>query len=202
MHHSSHDSRLLFNRLRVTDSQVNAATAAVASILCAFALPYLSNTMGVPDTWMRKCTRNPHHTSIFRDVMGDCLSTVVAGDLAFATGALALAIWPTASTVWYFLPICGIGIAILRTTPAALASARAGATVQGGAMGLLDAVSSCCRVVAPLVAGVLIDSYGAGAAFAVEAALAVCGALLLLSEIFDGSLPRKSASSTRDKKAK
>ena len=54
-------------------------------------------------------------------------------------------------------------------------------------MGLLDAVSSCCRVAAPLVAGVLIDARGASAAFAAEAVLATLGAAALL---LDARLPQ------------
>ena len=107
-------------------------------------------------------------------------SLLLAGDLVFAAGTAALALWPTTTTVWRTLPLVAFGIAVLRTTPAALASQRAGLAVQGGAMGLLDAVSSCCRVAAPLVAGLLIDARGASAAFAAEAVLATLGAAALL----------------------
>ena len=138
-------------------ASVNAATATIASTLCAFALPALSGRAGVSDT-----------------------SLLLAGDLVFAAGTAALALWPTTTTVWRTLPLVAFGIAVLRTTPAALASQRAGLAVQGGAMGLLDAVSSCCRVAAPLVAGLLIDARGASAAFAAEAVLATLGAAALL----------------------
>ena len=138
-------------------ASVNAATATIASTLCAFALPSLSGRAGVSDT-----------------------SLLLAGDLVFAAGTAALALWPTTTTVWRTLPLVAFGIAVLRTTPAALASQRAGLAVQGGAMGLLDAVSSCCRVAAPLVAGLLIDARGASAAFAAEAVLATLGAAALL----------------------
>ena len=145
-------------------ASVNAATATIASTLCAFALPALSGRAGVSDT-----------------------SLLLAGDVVFAAGTAALALWPTTTTVWCTLPLVAFGIAVLRTTPAALASQRAGLAVQGGAMGLLDAVSSCCRVAAPLVAGVLIDARGASAAFAAEAVLATLGAAALL---LDARLPQ------------
>jgi MFS family permease len=111
-----------------------AATAATASTVCAVVLPWLSNSRGVPDTVL-----------------------LLVGYIVFACGALALALSPSTTTVWVSLPFLGFGIAVLRTTPASLASQRAGASVQGGAMGLLDAASSCCRVLAPLAAGLLID---------------------------------------------
>ena len=145
-------------------ASVNAATATIASTLCAFALPALSGRAGVSDT-----------------------SLLLAGDVVFAAGTAVLALWPTTTTVWCTLPLVAFGIAVLRTTPAALASQRAGLAVQGGAMGLLDAVSSCCRVAAPLVAGVLIDARGASAAFAAEAVLATLGAAALL---LDARLPQ------------
>ena len=58
--------------------------------------------------------------------------------------------------------------------------------MQGGAMGFLDGVSSLCRVVAPLLAGVLIDRYGTSVVFGLEAALCVLGVVALLADIRKG----------------
>ena len=152
-----------------------AATAFLASVCSAWLLPALAARRGWSDGALMQ--------------LGAAGFTAAALLLASGTGAAA-----AADLLGYGLPAAGavgvdralftavvpmaLAVAVQRAVPAAMVSKAAAPSMQGGAMGLLDAASSCCRVVAPLATGCLIDNLGLAAPFVLEAVLVIAGVLI------------------------
>ena len=63
----------------------------------------------------------------------------------------------------------------LRAVPPALVSKQVTSEVQGGAMGVLDLMSSTCRVFAPLLCGWLMDHVGSTSPFIFQASMCIFG---------------------------
>lgn len=97
--------------------------------------------------------------------------------LALACGAIA--IWPTASTLWTTLPLATVAVGMIRTIPASLLTTAAPSSHRGVVLGQLDAASSLCRVLLPASCGAISDRFGLWAAFAVQAGLCACGLVLI-----------------------
>merc|ERR1712106_1309102 len=72
------------------------------------------------------------------------------GYFAYGLASAMLAYMPSEQCVALSVLPFSLGVAVLRSTPAAFFSRRLPATVQGEALGLLDAVSSTLRVFCPL----------------------------------------------------
>mmetsp|Transcript_23024 Transcript_23024/g.42404 ORF Transcript_23024/g.42404 Transcript_23024/m.42404 type:complete len:434 (+) Transcript_23024:83-1384(+) len=106
------------------------------------------------------------------------------GSVLFAVCALSIWSWQSPQAVMLSAPCAAAANAVLRSYPASLLSKQVDEDQQGEAMGLLDICSSVWRVVAPVLAGVMLDQYGAESVFAGEAALFVLGIIGL------GVLPR------------
>ena len=66
-----------------------------------------------------------------------------------------LASHPSKQAIWLCLPPFALAVSVQRAMSATLVSRTAPADAQGEALGALDAVSSMCRVVVPLIAGLL-----------------------------------------------
>lgn len=62
-----------------------------------------------------------------------------------------------------------------------VAPAQASESRRGAALGMLDLVSSTCRIVMPTAAGLCIDRFGPLAPLAVQAALSAAGIAALLA---------------------
>ena len=97
----------------------------------------------------------------------------------FALASLCLAAGRSEAVLLSAVPLMAVACSVLRAIPPALVSKAAGTASQGGAMGALDLMSSSCRVVAPLVCGLLVDTVGGGAPFLAEAALLGVGVWLV-----------------------
>jgi len=93
------------------------------------------------------------------------------GSALFASAAVAIWIWQTPEAVMLSAPLAASANAVLRSYPATLLSKQVDEERQGEAMGLLDVCSSGLRVLAPILAGIMLDRYGADSVFAGEAIL-------------------------------
>ena len=71
--------------------------------------------------------------------------------------------------------LMGVVANLDRSIPPAMVSKRVDEHTQGGAMGALDLMSSCCRVFAPLLCGVMIDYCGVTSPFFFQSVLCLCG---------------------------
>lgn len=90
------------------------------------------------------------------------------GAYGAASALLALVLTPTSIYV-SVLPFA-IGISILRSAPASILSQRLPPEMQGEGLGILDSVSSICRVICPMACGALIDLCGSRALLLVQVA--------------------------------
>ena len=78
--------------------------------------------------------------------------------------------------VWLCLLPLALAVSLQRACSATLVSSAAPADAQGDALGALDAVSSLCRVVVPVLGGALATQAGAPAPFLAMAVLGLLGA--------------------------
>jgi MFS transporter, DHA1 family, multidrug resistance protein len=84
---------------------------------------------------------------------------VSGGMLLLAAGMLLVVVaWSSASLYW-LVPVYGLGFGLVKPAVATLVSKRA--TRQGAAIGAMDAMDSMGRVVGPIVAGVAYGRFGA-----------------------------------------
>ena len=116
---------------------------------------------------------------LFRLALGGFF--VASAVLAFAPpgqGALAVQVLPMS-----------LAVSGLRSVVPAIVSKAATAGEQGAALGLLDTMSSCCRVVAPLATGLLVDAAGVHSPFYLQ--LVLIGAGFLLAPWLEGKPHRE-----------
>ncbi|CAE7667948.1 tetA, partial [Symbiodinium sp. CCMP2456] len=90
---------------------------------------------------------------------------------SFAAASLAIFFWQSPEAIVASAPLAAAANSVLRSFPAALLSKEVPEQRQGEAMGLLDVCSSALRVAAPVLAGVLMDSFGGPSAFLFQAIL-------------------------------
>ena len=75
--------------------------------------------------------------------------------------------------------LMGVVASLDRSIPPAIVSHCVDADTQGGAMGALDLMSSCCRVCVPVLCGLLIDFCGVTSPFFLQSLLCTCAVLLV-----------------------
>lgn len=109
---------------------------------------------------------------------------------------------PSDAALWLSLLLTVPGIAMLRTSPAALVMHAAPADARGEALGVLDAASSCLRVLVPLLTGELAFRRGVVSPFGAQAALCAAGTALLLAFQVEGEAPRPKADRGRAERAR
>lgn len=146
----------------------------IASVLNAVCgIPWLASR-GWSDTRMMQLAQAAHVALCVVLLAGDWAQSYHA-DTGIANPSLL------ASTVFM-----GVVASLSRSIPPAIVSHCADADTQGGAMGALDLMSSCCRVFVPVLCGLLIDFCGVTSPFWFQAMLCTCAACLL------GTLRQKS----------
>lgn len=128
------------------------------------------------DTWLATCALLG--AELWRVWQSFEVAFLMVISSAFFAGGLAL-LWRTRSVpvLYVSAALVGIGISGARTLPAALLIGYAGEH-RGAMMGILDSVSSLCRVLAPLLTGRIVDIFKTD-----EAGLALLVSLLLLSSL-------------------
>lgn len=137
---------------------INSTAAAGAAVLSGTILPLLLGKLQWSDRFMLLCSY-----------------------LCMAVGSISLFMFPTVEALFVLMPLFCFAIAILRSSPAALISKAVTPQTQGSALGLLDFSASVCRIVAPLVAGSLVESTpGVLAPWALNSVLCTTGWGLLL----------------------
>eukprot|EP00039_Didymoeca_costata_P025428 m.13273 g.13273 ORF g.13273 m.13273 type:complete len:426 (-) comp4825_c0_seq1:144-1421(-) len=128
------------------------ATASCAAISAIFLLPTLSKRYNFSDHLL-----------------------LTIGYVGFAITCLGFALAPSRLVTWILVPLLGLSVAIMRSCPASFASKCVDKADQGAIMGLLDGVSSACRVFAPIATGFLISMTDQLAPFYVCAVLCLIG---------------------------
>jgi MFS family permease len=137
---------------------LNSGAAAGAAVMSATVLPYLTKKCLWSDGFLLMCAYS-------------CMG--LGSLLVFSLGSV--------EALFYFAPPMSFAIAVMRSSPASLISKSAGESVQGHALGLLDFSSSACRIVAPLIAGSLVEmTTGVLAPWAMNSALCASGCVGLL----------------------
>eukprot|EP00928_Gymnodinium_smaydae_P066464 TRINITY_DN49474_c0_g1_i1.p1 TRINITY_DN49474_c0_g1~~TRINITY_DN49474_c0_g1_i1.p1 ORF type:complete len:438 (+),score=75.51 TRINITY_DN49474_c0_g1_i1:46-1314(+) len=96
------------------------------------------------------------------------------GSGSFALASLAIWRWQSETAVMYSAPAAAVANSVLRSFPAALLSKHVPAARQGEAMGVMDVTSSVLRVLAPVLAGAFMDTFGGASVFLCQAALFLC----------------------------
>mmetsp|Transcript_7880 Transcript_7880/g.12527 ORF Transcript_7880/g.12527 Transcript_7880/m.12527 type:complete len:141 (+) Transcript_7880:148-570(+) len=127
---------------------------------------------------------------------------LMLGFVLMALGSAVLALYPTSSGIIYTTPIFSLALSLLRSSPAAYLSKHSPPEMQGEAMGHLNAGSSLCRVVAPVLSGILADHQGHAAPFWVCAGLCMAGILCLLvySRFEDAEIAEEMKAESQDSK--
>ena len=139
------------------------------------------------------CALGPLGQLLKRNVVSDATAATL-GALSLGAGALSVASGPPSTrNMWRALPSYVVGIALLRSSPAALLSKSAPSGAKGEALGLLDAAASACRVLVPLATGLISDAFGPIAPFRFQALLAFVAALALAAQRRPGQGPRARA---------
>jgi MFS family permease len=138
---------------------LNSGAAAGAALISATLLPYLTKKCLWSDRFLLLCAYT-------------CVS--LGSLLVFTLG--------TVEALLCFAPPMSFAIAVMRSSPASIISKSVDSEVQGHALGLLDFSSSACRIVAPLVAGSLVElTAGVLAPWAMNSAFCASGWLALLT---------------------
>jgi DHA1 family tetracycline resistance protein-like MFS transporter len=99
------------------------------------------------------------------------------GALSFALSSAIIALGQSEQAVMLSAPLAALANAVLRAYPATFLSKHVAAARQGEAMGLLDLTSSLLRVVAPTLAGWVMDKYHESAVFYAQMSLFALAAL-------------------------
>ncbi|HWI65798.1 MAG TPA: MFS transporter [Symbiobacteriaceae bacterium] len=106
--------------------------------------------------------------------------SAMVGGMALIAGGLLLVIaaWSSSSLYW-MVPVYGLGFGLARPAVATLVSKRA--TRQGAAIGAMDAMDSMGRVIGPVVAGTAYGHFGAASPYWIGAGVVLATALAFRS---------------------
>jgi len=107
---------------------------------------------------------------------------LIVGLCLFTAAFAGMALTHTLPMLIASLAVLVVGIGL--STPAlnALIAAQAAENERGAVMGISQSVSALGRVIGPMSAGAIFDTFGHGAPFAVGAALMVCALLVASTE--------------------
>ena len=138
----------------------NSLTAGLAAVCSAFCLPFLVTRKGWSDVALLR--------------LGQIAFVFVAVTILAGSNEFHHFISPRKAIVWASIPMSVVA-STLRAVPPALVSKQVTSEVQGGAMGVLDLMSSTCRVFAPLLCGWLMDHVGSTSPFIFQASMCIFG---------------------------
>lgn len=115
------------------------------------------------------------------------------GYLIFGFCSLTYCLFVSKLGALAILPVLSLATAIFRSIPASFASKIIGPGDQGSVLGLLDGASSVCRVLAPLLTGLLIDATNNFTPFYLISCFSA-GGWLAITVLFDGTSATSASS--------
>eukprot|EP00747_Dinoflagellata_sp_TGD_P184936 gnl/TRDRNA2_/TRDRNA2_41058_c0_seq2.p1 gnl/TRDRNA2_/TRDRNA2_41058_c0~~gnl/TRDRNA2_/TRDRNA2_41058_c0_seq2.p1 ORF type:complete len:460 (+),score=84.48 gnl/TRDRNA2_/TRDRNA2_41058_c0_seq2:76-1455(+) len=120
------------------------------------------------------------------------------GVASFAVASLSIWYWRSTTAVVCSAPAAALANAVLRSYPATFLSKRVSVSRQGEAMGLMDLSSSGLRVLAPTLAGLIMDNFGRAAVFTGQASLFIVAGLWMC--FLSSAAPAAAADAEEKKK--
>lgn len=121
---------------------------------------------------------------LFRDGWLDERRALFFTNVALLVASACLACFPSPAVLWAMLPMFVISVSLQRAASTSLVSKAAPSHARGEALGALDAISSLCRIVVPIIAAALASTRG-GVRMP-YAAMAALGGLGLLAWMLQG----------------
>mmetsp|Transcript_27733 Transcript_27733/g.57599 ORF Transcript_27733/g.57599 Transcript_27733/m.57599 type:complete len:406 (+) Transcript_27733:89-1306(+) len=148
---------------------------------------YTINSLGKGKAWNGNLTAGSAvFQATFAYLMGICskhgwsdISMMQIAVISFAIASGGIAWGQTVPAVICTAPFAAFANSGLRGYPGTLLSKQAPESRQGEAMGMLDLASSGLRVLAPLLAGMVMDKYGNTAGFILQFTLFMIALVLL-----------------------
>ncbi len=107
---------------------------------------------------------------------------LIVGLCLFTAGFAGMAVTHTVPVLVASLAVLVVGIGLCTPALNALIAAQAAENERGAVMGISQSVSALGRVIGPMSAGAIFDTFGHGAPFAMGAALMLCALFVASSE--------------------